>query len=178
MAAEDLAEAVEAADVPCCTTLQFLLRDGRLNLITYMRSNDIFTGFGYDIFFFTMLQELLACELEVALGWYQHVVGSLHLYDQDRRRALAAIESSPDLVVMPPMTNPADLKRVLHYEKEIRRGALLELAPRSDVSEYWQPFLGVLLFHRYRRTAEEGRMREVLTHTRSGWTHPLLELLV
>lgn len=70
-------------DVCCTSSLQFFIRDGKLNMITYMRSNDIIKGFCNDITFFCDLQLMLAVELGVELGWYRHVVGSLHVYEPD-----------------------------------------------------------------------------------------------
>jgi hypothetical protein len=78
-------------DIPCTVAFQFLLRDDRLNMITTMRSNDIWLGMPYDIFTFTQLQAVLAEELEVQPGWYQHNVGSLHLYEQQRDVAKDAL---------------------------------------------------------------------------------------
>lgn len=68
-------------DEVCTMSLQFLIRDGKLDLITTMRSNDIILGFTYDVFAFTVLQELMANELGVELGKYHHNVGSMHIYE-------------------------------------------------------------------------------------------------
>lgn len=70
-------------DVNCTVSLQFLLRDGKLNLTTYMRSNDIWMGFPYDVFTFTALQCKMAMELDVKIGEYTHIAGSLHLYERN-----------------------------------------------------------------------------------------------
>lgn len=70
-------------DVCCTSSLQFFIRDGKLFMTTYMRSNDINLGFCNDIPFFTGLQINLAKELNVELGWYRHVVGSLHVYENN-----------------------------------------------------------------------------------------------
>jgi thymidylate synthase len=80
--AED--NATRYKEVPCTTTLQFLLRDDRLHLIATMRSNDAYLGLPHDIFCFTMLQEFVARILKADLGSYRHYVGSMHLYDKDR----------------------------------------------------------------------------------------------
>lgn len=68
-------------DIPCTCTIQFLIRENQLNCIVYMRSNDIIWGMAYDIFSFTMIQEILATILGVKIGWYEHHVGSLHIYN-------------------------------------------------------------------------------------------------
>jgi thymidylate synthase len=72
-------------DLPCTVCLQFLLRDGKLNLTTYMRSNDIWLGFPYDVFSFTCLQIIMAFELGVEIGEYTHIAGSLHLYSRNKQ---------------------------------------------------------------------------------------------
>lgn len=70
-------------DVCCTSSLQFFIRNNELCMTTYMRSNDINLGFCNDIPFFTGLQIKLSKELGVPLGWYRHVVGSLHVYENN-----------------------------------------------------------------------------------------------
>ena len=70
-------------DVPCTIALQYFIRDGKLHTTTYMRSNDIWTGFPYDVFSFTAFQIMLAFKLNVGIGEYTHIAGSLHLYERD-----------------------------------------------------------------------------------------------
>lgn len=70
-------------DLNCTVCLQLFIREGKLYMTTYMRSNDLWMGFPYDVFQFTCLQILLAMELDVELGTYTHVAGSLHLYERD-----------------------------------------------------------------------------------------------
>lgn len=70
-------------DVNCTVCLQFFVRDGKLYMTVYMRSNDIWMGFPFDVFQFTSLQVMLAMELGLDLGTYTHVTGSLHLYERN-----------------------------------------------------------------------------------------------
>src|ERR1700722_12591720 len=77
----------EHGDVPCTCTVQFMLRQGVLQMFISMRSNDAFIGLPHDIFCFTMIQEIVARTLSVELGTYKHAVGSLHLYDTDEEAA-------------------------------------------------------------------------------------------
>jgi thymidylate synthase len=69
-------------DTPCTVCLQFSIRDNRLYMTTYMRSNDLWLGMPYDFFAFMSFQNLLAMELGVELGTYTHIAGSLHLYEK------------------------------------------------------------------------------------------------
>ena len=72
---------VKTKDIPCTETIQFLIRNGKLNMVVNMRSNDCIWGTPYDVFMFTNLQMVLANTLDVGLGRYYHNVGSMHLYD-------------------------------------------------------------------------------------------------
>lgn len=74
-------------DVNCTVCLQFIIRDNKLYLTTYMRSNDLWMGFPYDVFQFMNMQVLLSMELECELGTYTHIAGSLHLYERDYQKA-------------------------------------------------------------------------------------------
>lgn len=70
-------------DVNCTVCLQFFIRNKKLYLTTYMRSNDLWMGFPYDVFQFMNMQVLMSMELGVELGTYTHIAGSLHLYERD-----------------------------------------------------------------------------------------------
>lgn len=72
-------------DVNCTVCLQFFIRENKLYMTTYMRSCDIWFGFPYDVFNFCNLQILLSMELDLELGTYTHVCGSLHLYERDKK---------------------------------------------------------------------------------------------
>lgn len=95
----------EHKSIPCTCTMQFMIRGGRMNMITYMRSNDVFLGLPHDIFAFTMIQELMARDLSVELGTYKHVVGSLHIYDTDKVAAQQFLDEGwqSTQMSMPPM---------------------------------------------------------------------------
>lgn len=69
-------------DTPCTCLLQFTCFNGKLNLHTYMRSNDIWLGLPYDMGFFTVLLQIVAKEVGLPAGLYYHTVGDLHLYER------------------------------------------------------------------------------------------------
>jgi thymidylate synthase len=72
----------EKRDYPCTVLHQFRIRDNKLNMSVYMRSNDVWLGAAYDFFQFTRVQIAMASVLGVAPGSYAHHVGSLHIYEQ------------------------------------------------------------------------------------------------
>lgn len=70
-------------EIPCTLNLQFLVRDDKLDLVAYMRSQDVQKVLPYDVFLFTMLQEYVAAKLQVDVGNYFHMSGSFHIYEED-----------------------------------------------------------------------------------------------
>ncbi len=91
-------------DVPCTCTLQFLARGGSLHMFTNMRSNDAYLGLPHDVFAFTIIQELVARNISLEVGVYNHAVGSLHLYDDNERQAKEYLDEGwQEKITMPPM---------------------------------------------------------------------------
>jgi thymidylate synthase len=77
-------------DTPCTCLLQFTCSNGKLNLHTYMRSNDIWLGLPYDVAFFTCLMHLVSKHTEIPVGAYYHTVGDLHLYERHWNKGISA----------------------------------------------------------------------------------------
>lgn len=74
-------------DYPCTILHQFRIRDGKLNMTVFMRSNDVWLGAAYDFFQFTRIQIAIASILGIPTGVYTHHVGSLHIYEQHYDKA-------------------------------------------------------------------------------------------
>lgn len=70
-------------DIPCNLISLPKIREGRLEWLQVMRSNDLLRGMPYNIFQFTTLQEILSGWLEIELGAYCHISDSLHVYEAD-----------------------------------------------------------------------------------------------
>ena len=70
-----------AHDTPCTYAVQFTILHGRLDMCVVMRSNDLWYGFCNDQYCFSMLQGLIAHELNVEPGVYYHFAHNMHLYN-------------------------------------------------------------------------------------------------
>ena len=137
-------------DAACATSLQFILRNGALDAILTMRSNDAILGLPYDIFLFTSLQELMAVDLGVSLGAYHHFVGSLHLYEKHRARADQIVRSNhggDDEFCMPPLVDASGMQWLPKVEQRIRTGQEIDLHCET-VGAYWRDLAEVLLVYR------------------------------
>ena len=135
-------------DVPCTCFLQFLVRDGKLQLYTSMRSNDAYLGLPHDIFCFTMLQEIVATELGLEIGLYKHAVCSLHLYEIDKKRAAEYLEEGVQgsnfvMDSMPKMDTWKCVEGLLEIEKNIRNSVEVNI-DTYNLPPYWRD-LGYLL---------------------------------
>lgn len=111
---------VASKDIPCTLSLQFLIRERKLHMITYMRSNDLFWGTAYDIVMFSVLQEVIANTLGIEMGTYSHHASSLHVYDH-HFQLLNDIQSMMPVEFSVPYT-VNDMQRVVFYYMELVHG--------------------------------------------------------
>ena len=94
----DVVQAIkgEWKDLPCTIALQFRIDGGALHAATFMRSNDAWKGFPYDVFCFTAIQRAVAASVGLPAGEYVHMVGSMHLYDKDIDKAKRVLMESSE----------------------------------------------------------------------------------
>lgn len=75
-------------DLQCTIAIQFLIRNKKLEMTVYMRSNDIYFGTPYDWIYFISIAEYIAKKLKLKLGTYTHHATSLHMYLRDEDKFL------------------------------------------------------------------------------------------
>lgn len=66
--------------IPCISFLQFLYRNNELNLIVYIRSNDMLSAWGADAFALSKVLEYVAKELNFKTGYLEILSVSAHIY--------------------------------------------------------------------------------------------------
>lgn len=83
-------------EYPCTNSLTFLIRDGKLDMYVDMRSNNMVTTVVYDVFVFTLIQELMLAKLklpgDLELGTYTHRITSAHIYENDMEWAESIVK--------------------------------------------------------------------------------------
>lgn len=135
---------------PCTIGLHFYVRNEKLNLTTYMRSNDAYFGLPHDLFCFTMLQELIACRTGIEPGKYTHISTSMHIYEDKLSKVNQYLEEGfHEAVVMPQMKtcNTNFLKIVANEFGGI------ESSDTSQLDPYWKDYV---LFANKNHTANIG----------------------
>lgn len=148
-------------DVPCTLSMQFFIREEKLDLVVNMRSTDLVYGLSYDVPAFTMMQELMALELGIELGSYMHVSNSLHVYEkhfkmcEDIQRLKMINMQYP---TMPRMTSEPPSERLDKIQADARQCASWDdLAPLingvegMDMDDYWKDWAYILLSHRAKK---------------------------
>jgi thymidylate synthase len=127
-----------------------VIRRRRLHMLAYMRSNDAFIGLPHDVFAFTMLQEVIARTLGVELGEYHHAVGSLHLYNRNRREARRYLKEgwqpTKAMPRMPPVDPWSAIRSVLTAERTIRCGRRMSI---GALHPYWLDLVRLLQIYRH-----------------------------
>lgn len=73
----------KSKDIPCNVCSLLKIRDGRLEWLQVMRSNDLYRGTPYNFVQFTTLQEVMAGCIGVDVGSYVQISDSLHLYEKN-----------------------------------------------------------------------------------------------
>jgi thymidylate synthase len=143
-------------DVACTLGLQYMIREGALHAVSFMRANDAYRGTVSDVFSFTFLQEVLATQLGLRLGTYTHSVGSYHLYEQDDAFADKVLAASAEQIsddafpAMPSEDNWPAIREVLALEAALRTRRLSLRAGDASalgLGEYWTDIVVLFALH-------------------------------
>lgn len=81
----------ERDDIPCLQLIQALVRNDKLILSVYFRSNDLYGAFPSNMMFLTYLGMKIANELGVTFNYIDYHCSSLHIYETDYEQAFKVI---------------------------------------------------------------------------------------
>lgn len=168
-------------DVPCNVVAHLMVRQGKLEWLQVMRSNDLVWGLPYNFVQFTSLQEIVAGWLDVEVGTYTHLSDSLHAYQRHWGKVSAAIqvaETAPQ--------NAADL-RIKSYDewetlwgrlidgalaltRETKAEALLAVAGGlQDIPAGYKEWVAVLTAEALHRRGFTASAEEIIAHAGPFW---------
>lgn len=175
-----LAKGKEAdVDIPCNVMSLLKLRDGKLEWLQIIRSNDLFRGVPYNFVQFTFLQEILAGWLNIECGAYQQISDSLHLYESDEAdvmasNPLAKVHSNADSLSVPRDASEWAFSELEHrveqmIRPELRQEVLEGISVWSGAPQAFQNMLAVLVAEAARRR----RWVDMSAHVMSSCTNPV-----
>ena len=161
----------ETKDKPCTNLIRFMIRNGKLNMTVFMRSNDIILGFPYDIYNFTMMQEIMAGKLGIEVGKYTHIADSLHIYEMHFEMANQIINSEnsnlyDDKYVLADyrlsnedlneeLKKVMDIEAVTRLQSEIIKIDIVEKMLKEINSESWKSLAAVIATYNFRKSCRE-----------------------
>lgn len=155
-------------EIPCTLNLQYLIRQDKVQAVTYMRSQDALKVLPYDVFIFTMMQEYVKNRLKpkyetFELGKYNHFSGSFHVYhdDLDKVNKIISNNQTSDFK-MPPMPHrdvKFRLQDINKFESIIRTEVIAKIEHNVNIDfdslfkmvstflqeDYWKQFGYILL---------------------------------
>lgn len=138
-------------DIPCNVVAMPKVREGRLEWLQVMRSNDLFLGTPHNFIQFTTLQEVMAGWLGLEVGSYVQVSDSLHLYEHDMTKVQIACSPptvrNPDRLGLPKSDSDSVLRAMGAAMDRLRDPAMSRSEFHStceqDLPLGWQNLLRV-----------------------------------
>lgn len=136
---------------PCINSLHFLIRNGALECQSFWRSENALTLLPTNIFEFTMLQELIASELEISVGCYVHSVTSLHYHLEDEEKLHRVLELLLSKEIPKPMNamtfhSLKEIETLRSFEKKLRLQQSEGSEDFFELSDYWKNIGGVIAY--------------------------------
>ena len=133
----------ETKDSACTLNWHFMIREGKLDMIVNMRSNDILWGTCLDVPAFSFIQEVMAKWLSIERGKYIHNTSSLHFYDTTEKQILDIVngDMKTNGQNIPIWDIPYDLTKFAleqfwEGEKMIREDGTFKLTDFPVINEY------------------------------------------
>src|SRR5574340_190250 len=146
------------------------IRDGKLEWLQVMRSNDLFLGTPHNFVQFTSLQEIMAGWLGVEIGSFVLISDSLHIYEHDIEKLkiseIAPSARNADSLALPKEEFDQVLSIVGKVMDELRSEKLLqarfmELIASAELPTSWHNLLCIV-------AADAARRRNWIDETKSA----------
>lgn len=134
--------------VPCISFLKFrLLKDSnsqknRLHMWSFMRAQDIWKGFPYDIYLLLTIFQYVANMLDVEMGSYYHICDTIRLYEEDMNdiKVFLDRDKSSDLpgeIILSDGFNITSNCDILKYRDLIKHN-VFDIHLIDEIPEFWR----------------------------------------
>ena len=149
-------------DVPCNVISILKVREGKLEWLQILRSNDLFLGLPHNLVQFTSIQEIVAGWLNLECGTYNQISDSIHVYESNAENVRkSSLGSSREIRNTDSLALPRKESELVWKELEIRaewmiseklkENRLKELSRWETVPQAYQNILAVLAAEAARR---------------------------
>lgn len=124
---------------PCTIGLHFFVRDSKLNLTCYMRSNDAYLGLPHDLFCFTLLQELVSLRTNIPIGNYTHCATSMHIYEENLTSARKYLNEGKHEPIEMPQIKECSNETLDRVSKEFN--TKISESYFNNLDDYWKDYV-------------------------------------
>ena len=160
-------------DIPCNVMSMPKIRDGKLEWLQVIRSNDVFRGVPYNFVQFTCLQEILAGWLGIECGTYNQISDSLHVYESSMKHVLRShpLLDAPlntDNLKLPKEESDRIFKELEKrieqlIDPSLRREELKRLASWDAAPQAYRNIMTVLVAEAFRRQGDTDSAVDAMT---------------
>lgn len=103
---------------PCHFAFQFEVYDGKLSLVWYQRSVDVFLGLPYNIASYALLTHIVASMCDLEVGELVFMGADIHVYNNHREQCLEQISRTPYLLPTLKMPKIESLGDLIHLKPD------------------------------------------------------------
>jgi thymidylate synthase len=150
---------VNTKDRACNVYAHAMIRDGKLDWMQIIRSNDIVWGLPYNFIQWTILQEYIATELGIPMGVLTLVQDSLHVYEEFYKD----VENIEFFNMYDTFTHEecfpmrSSLKDIIYWEKVVRTSGTSIPLFRDKEHDFWTEVIAVFnAYGRFKRGDDAG----------------------
>lgn len=148
--------------VPCITKLKFRIRNNKLHMTSFMRAQDIWLGFPYDINLLLTLFQLMSIRLNIEMGEYYHYCDVLRLYEVDYETS-QYVRNTVELC-----DNNIELEGICDFGKFALYRSILKEMPLNSLEliktepEYWQNAIKCCIAYNHLHSGDVLKTREIV----------------
>lgn len=177
---------VQTRDRACNVYAHAMIRDGRLDWMQIIRSNDAVWGIPYNMVQWSHVMEWVAASLDVPMGTMYIVQDSFHVYEEkyDECDAVEYFDMYKYTEITPPeMYASEEVVKVLTFsERNIRGGMEYREADLKHLEEYvgpyWRSVIAVLQSYREFHRGYDDKALDLLQPEYAELTVPMLRNFV
>ncbi|MFA6245587.1 MAG: thymidylate synthase [Mucilaginibacter sp.] len=137
-------------DTPCASSIQLMIRGGKLEFFLHMRSQSAAMVFPYDIFLFTMLHEFFSQQLNIPIGRFHYYCNSFHYYKEEEELVKRIVKEGFYNKSMPSMdsTTFEVINDLIQIERQMRESfngeSAFDIDSLKKLPEYWAELFRVV----------------------------------
>jgi len=148
--------------VPCITRLKFTIRENKLFMTSFMRAQDIWLGFPYDINLLLTIFQLMSNRLNIEMGEYYHYCDFLRLYEADYEQASKIEKSYTECDRHIDLEGSCDFQKFHFYKSILKELPSNSLELISKEPEYWKNGIKCCIAYNYLHKGMFRESREII----------------